>query len=67
MMKPRSIHLGMLGLLALATGVVGASGIAVAGDLILSFADPAWDGRKIPPNQHCRKFGGDGEEGTTVS
>ncbi len=59
-MKPQLIRLGTLGLLAIATAGVYAPGIAVAGDLILSFADPAWDGRKIPPNQHCRKFGGDG-------
>ena len=29
-------------------------------ELAVEFADPAWDGNKIPPGQHCKKFGGNG-------
>lgn len=28
--------------------------------LTLAFGDPAWDGKKIPQGQECRKFGGKG-------
>lgn len=38
----------------------GAAGQAAAAELSVSFADPAWTGEKIPPGQHCKKFGGDG-------
>lgn len=31
-----------------------------AGDLTLSFADPAWNGKVIPSGQICKKFGGNG-------
>ena len=30
------------------------------GDLVVEFADPAWDGKMIPQGQHCKKFGGNG-------
>ena len=30
------------------------------GDLVVEFADPAWDGKMIPLGQHCKKFGGNG-------
>ena len=33
---------------------------AQATDLEVSFADPAWDGKKIPKGQQCTKFGGRG-------
>lgn len=33
---------------------------AWADDLSVAFADPAWDGKKIPKGQQCRKFGGQG-------
>lgn len=33
---------------------------AVADDLSVEFADPAWDGKKVPGGQHCKKFGGNG-------
>lgn len=33
---------------------------AVADDLAVEFADPAWDGKKVPKGQHCKKFGGNG-------
>ena len=33
---------------------------ALADDLNVSFADPAWDGKKIPDGQQCTKFGGKG-------
>lgn len=29
-------------------------------DLVVEFADPAWDGKVIPKGQHCKKFGGNG-------
>lgn len=29
-------------------------------DLTVEFADPAWDGSRIPAGQHCEKFGGNG-------
>ena len=31
-----------------------------AEELIVEFADSAWDGVTIPKGQHCKKFGGDG-------
>ena len=31
-----------------------------ADELIVEFADSAWDGVTIPKGQHCKKFGGDG-------
>jgi len=33
---------------------------SLAGDLTLSFADPAWNGKSIPTGQICKKFGGNG-------
>ena len=33
---------------------------AMAADLSVSFADPAWDGVKVPEDQVCRKLGGKG-------
>lgn len=33
---------------------------AVADDLGVRFADPAWTGNTIPDGQHCQKFGGHG-------
>ena len=33
---------------------------ALAADLEVSLADPAWDGKKIPKGQQCTKFGGKG-------
>ena len=33
---------------------------AQASGLEVSFADPAWDGKKIPKGQQCTKFGGKG-------
>ncbi|MBU1231188.1 MAG: hypothetical protein KKA55_08790 [Proteobacteria bacterium] len=32
----------------------------LAADLQVSFADPAWNGEKIPAGQICKKFGGSG-------
>ncbi len=32
----------------------------LAGDLTLSFADPAWNGKSVPSGQICKKFGGNG-------
>ncbi len=29
-------------------------------ELSISFADPAWDGKRIPKGQQCKKFGGNG-------
>ncbi|MCR9220514.1 MAG: hypothetical protein NXI21_09835 [Alphaproteobacteria bacterium] len=45
-------------LFALALAMSGGS--AQAQDLTVTFADPAWDGERIPDGQHCKKFGGDG-------
>lgn len=53
-----SQRLRIFAVAALAT-VLGASGAAAA-DLDASFADPAWDGKKIPKGQQCTKFGGGG-------
>ena len=33
---------------------------ALAADLKISFADPAWNGKKIPDGQQCTKFRGKG-------
>lgn len=33
---------------------------ALAEDLKLNFADPAWTGKSIPSGQICKKFGGNG-------
>ena len=44
----------------IAAGLIGAWGPAGAADLSVEFADPAWNGRKIPAGQHCKKFGGSG-------
>lgn len=33
---------------------------ALADDLNVSFADSAWDGKRIPDGQQCTKFGGKG-------
>ncbi len=44
----------------LALGLAALAAPAQAADLKVSFADPAWDGRKIPSGQHCSKFGGHG-------
>ncbi len=33
---------------------------AAAQNFTAAFADPAWDGRKLPAGQHCSKFGGKG-------
>lgn len=33
---------------------------AFAGDLTLGFADAAWNGKRIPSTQICKKFGGNG-------
>ena len=55
MYKSLTISAALLaGLLTLYTSV------ATAGDLVVEFADPAWDGKKIPEGQHCKKFGGIG-------
>ena len=35
-------------------------GVVNADELIVEFADSAWDGVTIPKGQHCKKFGGDG-------
>lgn len=50
------IHSLFLALFLLSATVPG----ALADDLIVSFADPAWDGKKIPDGQQCTKFGGKG-------
>jgi hypothetical protein len=42
-----------------AAGVLFA-GTAIADDLSVTFADPAWNGNRIPAGQHCTKFGGRG-------
>ena len=31
-----------------------------AGEFTVVFADPAWDGKKVPDGQHCKKYGGHG-------
>lgn len=31
-----------------------------ASKLVVEFTDPAWDGKKIPKGQHCKKFSGKG-------
>lgn len=33
---------------------------ALADDLMVRFADPAWTGDRIPDGQHCKKFRGNG-------
>ena len=35
-------------------------GAVKADELIVEFADSAWDGVTIPEGQHCKKFGGEG-------
>ena len=45
----------------LALSILFFFGTAIASsDLIVEFADPAWDGKKIPQGQHCKKDGGNG-------
>jgi len=44
----------------IAVGLACASVPAQAADLTVEFADPAWNGSKIPAGQHCKKFGGAG-------
>jgi len=39
---------------------IGFASMATAAELSISFADAAWDGKKIPKGQHCKKFGGEG-------
>jgi len=39
---------------------VGPSDVKAASDLIVEFADSAWDGKRIPKGQQCKKFGGSG-------
>ena len=44
----------------LAAALVASTSFAHAADLKVSFADPAWDGKKVPADQQCHKFGGHG-------
>ena len=47
--------------LALSLLLMGAAAPgALAAGLEVAFADPAWDGKKIPKGQQCTKFGGKG-------
>ena len=56
MLVTSTLVLGMLGNVS-ANEYKSAENIAV---LEVSFADPAWDGTKVPENQHCKMFGGNG-------
>ncbi len=47
-------------LIAALAALVLLAGAAAAAELKVSFADPAWDGKKVPKGQHCSKFGGKG-------
>ncbi len=60
------LRINRFGVVALALFIalnLANAGDARAGDhlaLKVSFADPSWNGQKIPKGQHCRKFGGNG-------
>lgn len=45
---------------ALGAGVTTDGDAAEASKLDVAFADPAWNGKKIPKGQQCSKFGGKG-------
>ena len=50
----------VVGAIIIAFVTVAFSTASQAADLKVSFADAAWDGKKVPKGQQCRKFGGNG-------
>ena len=49
--------------LSILTAIVGSALVstpALSADLSVTFADAAWNGKRIPSGQHCKKFGGNG-------
>ena len=58
-----SLFAPVLGILAFGPGAILAEpgGSGAGSELTVAFADPAWNGTKIPDRQWCRKFGGVGD------
>lgn len=50
----------MMKSLTAAAALILFAGAAAASELKVSFADSAWNGKKVPAGQQCTKFGGKG-------
>lgn len=56
--SPKTAGLAVLFTAALVLGHAHSAAAADKGNLVVSLADPAWDGKTVPSNQVCKRFGG---------